>query len=240
MDPASIRDIASGKSQGSKSKIKPRARRNMKPRLWTSAPCCREEVMDLTFYIAGAVAVVATAVMLTRLNLVHALLYLIVSFLAIAVDFFILGAPFIAALEAIVYAGAIMVLFLFVVMMLNLGKHTADVEKQWLTPGIWIGPAVLAGVLIVEVVYLARGASASVAARALEPKQIGIALFVPYIIGVELASMLLLAGLVGAYHLGFRKIHQPELHHDAHTDERRADSGGDLVLVGIDRSYRSS
>jgi NADH-quinone oxidoreductase subunit J len=196
--------------------------------------------MDLTFYIAGAVAVVATAMMLTRLNLVHALLYLIVSFLAVAVDFFILGAPFIAALEAIVYAGAIMVLFLFVVMMLNLGKHTADVERQWLTPGIWYGPAILAGILMVEVVYLARGASAGVAATALAPKQIGMALFGPYIIGVELASMLLLAGLVGAYHLGFRKTRQPELQHDAHTDERRADTGGDLVLVGTDRSYRSS
>jgi len=196
--------------------------------------------MDLTFYIAGAVAIIATAVMLTRLNLVHALLYLIVSFLAVAIDFFILGAPFIAALEGIVYAGAIMVLFLFVVMMLNLGKHSADVEKQWLTPGIWVGPGILAGILIVEVVYLARGVSARVAVTALGPKQIGIALFGPYIIGVELASMLLLAGLVGAYHLGFRKTRQPELQHDAHTDEGRADTSGDLVLAGTDRAYRSS
>ena len=196
--------------------------------------------MDLTFYIAGAVAVIATAVMLTRLNLVHALLYLIVSFLAVAVDFFILGAPFIAALEAIVYAGAIMVLFLFVVMMLNLGKHTAETEQQWLTPGIWIGPAILAGILIIEVGYLARGASGSLAAATLGPKQIGIALFGPYIIGVELAFMLLLAGLVGAYHLGFRKARQPEIEHDADTHERRADTSGDLVLAGSDRSDRSS
>ena len=113
--------------------------------------------MELTFYIAGAVAVISTILMLTQLNLVHALLYMIVSLLAVAVDFFVLGAPFAAALEAIVYAGAIMVLFLFVVMMLNIGKHATETERQWLTPGIWIGPAILAGILIVEVGWLVRG-----------------------------------------------------------------------------------
>src|SRR5271157_3694761 len=101
----------------------------------TCIHCCREAHMELIFYIAGAVAVISTILMLTRLNLVHALLYLIVSLLAVAVDFFVLGAPFAAALEAIVYAGAIMVLFLFVVMMLNVGRDT-ETERQWLTPGI--------------------------------------------------------------------------------------------------------
>ena len=115
--------------------------------------------MEATFYIAGAVAVISTVLMLTRLNLVHALLYLIVSLLAVSVVFFVLGAPFAAALEAIVYAGAIMVLFLFVVMILNIGKHAADMEKQWLTPGIWTGPVILAGILILEVGYLTAGAS---------------------------------------------------------------------------------
>ena len=79
--------------------------------------------MELAFYIAGAVAVLSTVLMLTRLNVVHALLYLIVSLLAVAVVFYVLGAPFVAALEVIVYAGAIMVLFVFVVMMLNLGEE---------------------------------------------------------------------------------------------------------------------
>ena len=106
----------------------------------TCIRCCREVEMEPTFYIAGGIAVISTIVMLTRLNLVHALLYLIVSLLAVAVDFFVLGAPFAAALEAIVYAGAIMVLFLFVVMMLNVGRHAAEMERQWLTPGIWTWP----------------------------------------------------------------------------------------------------
>ena len=161
--------------------------------------------MELAFYIAGAVAVLSTVLMLTRLNVVHALLYLIVSLLAVAVVFYVLGAPFVAALEVIVYAGAIMVLFVFVVMMLNLGKHSVEIERQWLTPGIWIGPVLLASVLLIEVVYLMRGAPAASGTGAVEPKTVGIALFGPYLIGVELASMLLLAGLVGAYHVGFRE-----------------------------------
>jgi NADH-quinone oxidoreductase subunit J len=98
-----------------------------------------------------------------------------------------------------------MVLFVFVVMMLNLGRHSVEIERQWLTPGIWIGPVLLASILFIEVVYLMRGAPATLATGAVEPKAVGIALFGPYLIGVELASMLLLAGLVGAYHLGFRE-----------------------------------
>jgi NADH-quinone oxidoreductase subunit J len=196
--------------------------------------------MELIFYIAGGVAVLSTVLMLTRLNLVHALLYLIVSLLAVAVDFFVLGAPFAAALEAIVYAGAIMVLFLFVVMMLNIGAHAAEIEKQWLTPGIWRGPAVLSGLLLAEVIYLARGGSTGLNAGVLGPKEVGLALFGPYVIGVELASMLLLAGLVGAYHLGSRKSEKPEIQNDTDTLERRVDTSGDLVLAGTDRPTRTA
>jgi NADH-quinone oxidoreductase subunit J len=173
--------------------------------------------MELAFYIAGAVAVLSTVLMLTRLNVVHALLYLIVSLLGVAVVFYVLGAPFVAALEIIIYAGAIMVLFVFAVMMLNLGEHAAEMEKQWLTPGIWTGPVLLASILLIEVVYLVRGGTAGLGAGVVEPKEVGIALFGPYLIGVELASMLLLAGLVGAYHLGFRKTEKSEMQHDADT-----------------------
>ena len=161
--------------------------------------------MELPFYIAGAVAILSTILMLTRLNIVHALLYLIVSLLGVAVVFYVLGAPFVAALEVIVYAGAIMVLFVFVVMMLNLGKHSVEIERLWLTPGIWTGPVLLAGVLLIEVVYLMRGVPAASGSGTVDPEAVGTALFGPYLIGVDLASMLLLAGLVGAYHVGFRK-----------------------------------
>ncbi len=202
----------------------------MRPSTYTL--CCRECFMEIAFYIAGAVAVISTILMVTRLNVVHAVLYLIVSLLGVAVVFYTLGAPFVAALEVIIYAGAIMVLFVFIVMMLNLGARAAEEEKHWLTPGIWAGPVILSSILIIEVVYLVQGARGGSSAGAVQPQQVGIALFGPYLIGVELASLLLLAGLVGAYHLGYRKVEKPEIQHDADTHERRADTGGDLVLAG--------
>ncbi len=164
--------------------------------------------MIALFYVAAAVAVVSTAMVITRRDAVHALLYLVVSLLSVAIVFFTLGAPFIAALEVIVYAGAIMVLFLFVVMMLNVGKWAAGREALWLPRQAWAGPAVLSLLLLLEVVYvLARGglvaATAAVPGTA-GPKQVGIVLYGPYLLGVELASMLLLAGLAGAFHLGRR------------------------------------
>lgn len=215
----------------------------MKRRLSTSAPCCREAIMEIAFYVAGAVAVISTVLMLTRLNVVHALLYLIVSLLGVAVVFYVLGAPFVAALEVIIYAGAIMVLFVFVVMMLNLGKPAVGLERQWLTPGIWIGPALLASILLLEVVYLVRALPVPLNTGAVGPKAVAIALFGPYLIGVELASMLLLAGLVGAYHLSVPETRkskiQVEIRHDTDTHEGRAAAGGDPVLAGTDQPART-
>ena len=117
--------------------------------------------MNTVFYISAAVAVLATADGRSRgRNAVHALLYLIVSLLAVAVIFFTLGAPFVAALEVIIYAGAIMVLFVFVIMMLNLGAGAGDAGAALAAaPRAWIGPALLALVLLAELVYvLARRA----------------------------------------------------------------------------------
>ncbi len=162
--------------------------------------------MNFLFYLSAFVAVIATFLVITRSNAVHALLYLIVLLLAMALIFFLLGAPFAAALEVIIYAGAIMVLFLFAVMMLNLGSATAHRESQWLRPGIWGGPALLCVILALELVYVLVNDGVQVLYNApVPPKQVGIALFGLYALGVELASMLLLAGLVGAYHLGKRQ-----------------------------------
>jgi len=159
--------------------------------------------MNLLFYLSAVVAVLSTLMVITRTRAVHALLYLIVSLLAVSIIFFALGAPFVAALEVIIYAGAIMVLFVFVIMMLNLGTDAARQESQWLQPGIWTGPALLCLILAFELIYLfIEGRERLVSVTEVTPKQVGIALFGPYVIGVELASILLLAGLIGAYHLG--------------------------------------
>ena len=159
--------------------------------------------MNLLFTGSAIVAVISTTMVITRAVAVHALLYLIVSLLAIAVVFTTLGAPFAAALEVIIYAGAIMILFVFVIMMLNIDQRDAARESAWLTPRSWIGPAILAGLLVVELIYsgLVDGLPGA-ATMVVGPKQVGLALFGPYLLAVELASLLLLAGLISAFHLG--------------------------------------
>ncbi len=156
------------------------------------------------FYIAGAVTISATCLVVTRLDASHALVYLIVSLLAVAVIFYLLGAPFAAALEVVIYAGAIMVLFVFVVMMLNQGRRGVAQERGILQPRMWIGPGVLSGVLLLEMIYLIASQTATTAAVVVPPRQVGIALFGPYLLAVELASILLLAALIGAFHFGRR------------------------------------
>ncbi|GAB2936957.1 NADH-quinone oxidoreductase subunit J [Hafnia psychrotolerans] len=158
--------------------------------------------MEFAFYIAAVVAVLATLRVITHTNPVHALLYLIVSLLAIAAVFFSLGAYFAGALEIIVYAGAIMVLFVFVVMMLNLG-NVEEQERLWLKPSTWIGPSILSIVLLGVMITSITGLhDHGINGTMVDAKAVGIALFGPYVLAVELASMLLLAGLVVAFHIG--------------------------------------
>jgi len=155
------------------------------------------------FTVASIIAVASTAMVITRTVAVHALLYLVVSLLAIAVIFATLGAPFAAALEIIIYAGAIMILFIFVVMMLNLDRGDAARESRWLSPQSWAGPAILAGLMVAELIYGGlRDGGIGQAGLVVGPSAIGRELYGPYILAAELASMLLLAGLVSAYHLG--------------------------------------
>ncbi len=160
--------------------------------------------MNWVFHLSAVVAIVSTGMVIAAVDAVHALLYLIVSLYSVAVIFFTLGAPFVAALEVIIYAGAIMVLFIFVIMMLNLGRRSREQERRWSRGRLWLGPGILAALLVAELVYVlaSGGGSRLPVSAAVGPKQVGIALFGPYLIGVELASLLLLAGLVGAYHLG--------------------------------------
>lgn len=167
--------------------------------------------MHVIFYIAAIIAIIATLLVITGKNAVHALLYLIVSLLAVSVIFYVLGAPFMAALEVIIYAGAIMVLFVFVIMMLNLGKASVKQEINWFSLKAWIGPGILTLVLLVEFIYIfATIHTPAGELTIVSPQEVGMALFGPYVLGVELTAMLLMAGVVGAYHIGSRK--QKEYH----------------------------
>ncbi len=188
--------------------------------------------MLTTFYVAAAIAVLSTVLMITRMNAVHALLYLVVSLLAVAIVFYVLGAPFVAALEVIIYAGAIMVLFIFVMMMLNLGERAIQMERSWLNPWAWTGPAILALILLVELGFALGSAGPAATVGSADPKQVALALYGPYLLGVELVSMLLLAGIVGAYHLGWSAPGERETGDAIESDRERAVAGGDLVHTG--------
>lgn len=165
--------------------------------------------MPTLFYISSAVAILATLMVITRYNPIHALLYLVISFMAVALIFVSLGAPFVAALEVILYAGAIIVLLIFMVMMMNISDVTARQERLWLQPRVWIGPSLLALVLLGElVVLLLQGDRAAMDAPPVAIRRVSLALYGEYVIAVELAGFLLMAGIVGAAHIGkHRKKH---------------------------------
>jgi NADH-quinone oxidoreductase subunit J len=161
--------------------------------------------MNVFFYIAAAVAIISTIMAISGRNAIHALLYLVLSLLAISVIFYLLNAPFIAALEVIIYAGAIIVLFIFVTMMLNIGLEKRQ-ESNWLKPRMWIIPAILAAVLLANLlIAMEHVQNTQLVLKVISPKQVGISLFSTYLIAVEIAGILLMAGVIGAFHLGSQK-----------------------------------
>jgi len=87
-------------------------------------------------------------------------------------------------------------------MMLNQGHKTIVQERAWLQPGIWLGPSLLALFLFAELLVIIMLGGSADTGQVVNSKQVGIALYGPYLLAVELASLLLLAGLVGAYHFG--------------------------------------
>jgi NADH-quinone oxidoreductase subunit J len=174
--------------------------------------------MSVLFYASGAVALISALLVITRVSAARAVVFLVLTFLATASVFYTLGAPFVAVLQVLIYAGAIIVLFVFVVMILNLGSEAQTEERSWLTWPVWVVPIILAAALIVQFVFaVSSPTSATVNVQHLpingtashdgqvSAQAVGRSLFTTYIIGVELASMMLLAGLVAAFHLGRRR-----------------------------------
>lgn len=166
--------------------------------------------MTALFYITAAVALLSTLLALTRRNAMHALLYLIVALLSIALVFLLMGAYLVAALEVIIYAGAIMVFFIFVIMMLNIAEAATPMGGDWFQPQAWIGPAALSLVLAGELAAVLAKEGTAHGFAAITSKRVGIALYGPYMLGAELASLVLLAALVGAFHLGRKAVSPPE------------------------------
>ncbi len=172
----------------------------------------------ILFYVFGAVMVVASLFVIGQRSPIYSVLLLIVSFAALAGLYVLLGAPFLAVIQIIIYAGAIMVLFLFVVMLLNAPYEAApsDVARHWVGHGPRRLGAALGLVLLVELVWsIWRGGAAQEiqAAAAAEGstavasvREIGRVLFSEYGFAFEVTSILILIAMVGAVVLAKREI----------------------------------
>ncbi|MGD9016737.1 MAG: NADH-quinone oxidoreductase subunit J [Desulfobacterales bacterium] len=167
---------------------------------------------SLTFYILAALILAATAMAVTRRNLIHAVLYLILSFFGSALMFYLFGAPLLAMLEIIIYAGAIMILFLFIVMMLRV----EETREPLFPAGQWVPAAVMAAGYL-AVVFLIGGIESTrvhvLTPAVAVPKAFGLHLFKTHWLSIEIVSYLLLVALVGALFLGMnsgRREHNEE------------------------------
>ncbi len=176
----------------------------------------------ILFYVFGAVMVVASLLVVGQSKPMYSVLLLIASFAALAGLYVLLDAPFLAVIQIIIYAGAIMVLFLFVVMLLNAPYEQApeDVQRHWVGHGPRRFGALLGVALVVELVWslwrsglggLDSGpAAGDLSARQIEAlrsvSQIGHVLYVDYGFAFEVTSILILVAMVGAVVLAKREI----------------------------------
>jgi len=161
--------------------------------------------IQILFWFLSALALVSAIMVLISKNPVHSVLWLVMVFFAISGHYILMNAQFLAIVNLIVYAGAIMVLFLFVIMLMNLDK-TSDPQKNW-----WMKLAgfISGGCLLMEMATLVRQA-AEMKEKTVMMKQGGIGLignlgkllFSDYVVPFEISSVLFLSAMVGAVVIG--------------------------------------
>lgn len=161
-------------------------------------------ISAVIFYILGLEIIVTTILAMSRRHVVHAVIYLIMSFLGTALLFYLLGAPFLGALEVIIYAGAIMILFLFTVMMLKVEKAepSGPVSIHWM-PSAAMSLCLL--VLIVLLAFVDPESRVPMESAMASPKAFGEFIFRRHWLAIEIISLLLLVALIGAFIIGRRE-----------------------------------
>jgi NADH-quinone oxidoreductase subunit J len=161
-------------------------------------------IYTIIFYILAVAILLTTGLAITRRNLVHAVVYLVFSFFGSAMIFYLFGAPFLAVLEVIIYAGAIMILFLFIIIMVR-----AETSKESLFPLQQLLPIALIAVVYLVIgaviVSSAPGSQVTLEIALAKPKAFGEYLFQRHWLAIEIVSLLLLIALVGALYLGRKK-----------------------------------
>ena len=163
------------------------------------------------FYFLSALALLGAVFVITRRNAVHSALALIVTLLALAGIYLMLYAPFVAGVQIILYAGGIMVLFLFVIMLVNLERAEKEKQfnQQWLIALVAAGGL---GLLFMRVFTESRTVSGLLQkplaqlAESTNTQQVGIALYGNYMLAFEIASLLLLVAIVGAVVMAKKRI----------------------------------
>lgn len=164
-------------------------------------------ITEYLFYLLSFLALMFASMVVLTKNPIHSVLYLVLTFFAIAGHYVLLNAQFLAAVHVIVYAGAIMVLFLFVIMLLNLNKETEADKSIWLKASA----VVASGSLMVVLVGALKGAETIQTTNTFNAnigliENLGMTLFNEFLLPFELASILLLAAMVGAVMLGKKSI----------------------------------
>ena len=159
----------------------------------------------ILFVIFGAIAVGGSLMVVTRKHPMSSALYLILTLFAVAALFVLRQAHFLAAIQVIVYAGAVVVLFIFVIMLINVPESRLPVERL---TGVRFLAVIVAGLLILEGALVARrfGLAGTPAADSGSVEAVGRALFTDYLLAFEVTSVLLLAAVIGAIALAKKKI----------------------------------
>lgn len=157
------------------------------------------------FYFLSFLAVMCALLVVTSKNPVHSVLYLVLVFFALAGHYIVLNAQFLAAVHIIVYAGAIMVLFLYVIMMMNLNDAESEPQKSNIMK---LAAVVAAGLLIVVMVGALKDAGAVQIAEEAKRTDVGLiknlgkVLFKEYLLPFEVSAVLFLSAMVGAVMIG--------------------------------------
>jgi NADH-quinone oxidoreductase subunit J len=162
---------------------------------------------EYVFYFLALVSIISALMVVFSRNPIHSVLYLVVCFFSIAGHYLILNAQFLAAVHIIVYAGAIMVLFLFVIMLLNLNHETEPNKKVWLK----FAGIISAGMLLLVLVGVLKETEAIHTTNTFDSgvglvKNIGTVLFGEFMLPFEISSMLFLSAMVGAVMLGKKEV----------------------------------
>ena len=168
----------------------------------------------ITFYLLAAVMTVGALGVITLRQPVHAALSLVGTLLTLAVTYVSLQAHFLAAIQVIVYAGAIMVLFLFVIMLLNVQGEEQTNDLKWIKPAAYLVGLAAAGALVVSIfanpLPLPSAEQISAVLNGGGAAEVGDALFSQFVLAFQLVGVLLLTGIIGAVSLVERKARQSE------------------------------